>query len=174
MKKNILLVLSGIILFFFILITAFMWYQLFYGKTGITPVNVLQVSLDKENNTLSETNAVPMSINEVQAAITPYEFSVNNTGTKPMVYEVILEELSNQTSNLLSRSQLGYQLTLNGKVIKTGMLSDINNNTLDERSIDKNSINRYQLRIFVSEKAVNTLWQNKYYQYKVNVKTKGE
>lgn len=176
MKKNFLLILGGIILFFFILITSFLWYRLFYGVSNESAVSVLQVNLNKESGAIESNNATPIESEKVQS-LTPYVFSVNNTGTTKTIYKIILEEpaisddISYQSQNLLSRSQLAYQLVLNDKVIKTGMLSDIQNNILDQRSVDPNMINRYELRVYISESAANTQWQNKYYYYQVTIQT---
>ena len=60
-------------------------------------------------------------------------------------------------------------MSLNGRVIKIGNLSDITNNILDTRNISVGEINNYQLRIYVSEDAGNTSWQNKYYHFDINV-----
>ena len=66
------------------------------------------------------------------------------------------------------------QLSLNGKVIKTGMLSEIDNNILDTRNISGNTTNSYQLRVYVSEKAQDTNWQNKYYHFDIEVQMEVE
>ena len=67
-----------------------------------------------------------------------------------------------------------YQLSLDGQVIKQGNLKDIKNNILDTRTISSGKTNNYQLRIYVSQDAVNTNWQNKYYHFNVNVKMEEE
>ena len=72
---------------------------------------------------------------------------------------------------MLSKSQLEYQLSLNGEVIKQGMLTDIKNNILDTRVINPDKVNNYELRIYVSESAQITEWQNKYYHFNVKIQT---
>ena len=49
MKRFLLLVLAGIALFAFILITSLMWYRLFYNDSAITPVSSIDIYLDDEN-----------------------------------------------------------------------------------------------------------------------------
>lgn len=177
MKKNLFLILGGVVLFLFIVITAFMWYRIFYNPPqGGNSVSVLQIQLDKNDGVINQTNAVPIEAENI-ATVMPYNFSVTNTSSNDGIYKILLEEPAvsddpaYQSQNQLSRSQLGYQLILNNQVIKTGMLSDINNNILDERSIAANAVNNYQLRVFISSNAFNTAWQNKFYHYKVNIQT---
>lgn len=180
MKKNIFLIIGGVVLFLFIVITSFMWYRLFYWKSPIDQaVTTLQVSLSKEDGSINETNAVPVSDADAKN-VTPYIFSVKNTSSKAGIYKVLLEEtalqddVNHQSQNLLSRNQLAYQLLLNGTLIKKGMLSDLKNNILDERNIGANATNRYELKVYISESAVDTAWQNKFYYYKVVMQTEGK
>jgi len=179
MKRNILLILCGVVLFLFITVTAFIWYDLFYRSSqNVESITTLQVHLEKETKTIQETDALPISKDQALANVSPYVFSVDNTGDKTGIYKILLEEpalkddSNYQSKNLLTRAQLEYQLILNGRLVKSGMLSDIKNNILDERAIEKGKKNRYELRIYVSDKAVDSSWQNKYYHYKVTIQTR--
>ncbi len=174
MKRFLLLVLAGIALFAFILITSLMWYKLFYNDSAITPVSSIDIYLDDENNTIDEGGLIPLDANTAKS-LTPYEFKVTNTSDSDTTYNVLLEDsiisddANYSNKELLSRSQLEYQLSLNGDVIKQGMLTDIKNNVLDTRVINPNKVNNYELRIYVSEKAQTTDWQNKYYHFNVKI-----
>lgn len=180
MKKMILLILAGIALFAFIFSTSMLWYNFFYDNDGEnSTVSSLEVRLDEANNTINEDGLIPLD-DETAKSLEPYSFEVENTNSTPSTYNVILEDTiisddaSYSSKELLSRSQLKYQLSLNGKVIKTGRLSDIKNNILDTRNISENRTNNYELRIYVSEDAVNTNWQNKYYHFNINVQMEVE
>ena len=65
-------------------------------------------------------------------------------------------------------------LNFNNSGIITLQHKDIKNNILDTRTISSGKTNNYQLRIYVSQDAVNTNWQNKYYHFNVNVKMEEE
>ena len=180
MKKMILLILAGIALFAFIFSTSMLWYNFFYDNDGEnSAVSSLEVRLDEANNTINEDGLIPLD-DDTAKSLEPYSFEVENTNSMPSTYNVILEDTiisddaSYSSKELLSRSQLRYQLSLNGKVIKTGRLSDIKNNILDTRNISENRTNNYELRIYVSEDAVNTDWQNKYYHFNINVQMEVE
>ncbi len=180
MKKLILLILAGIALFAFIFSTSVLWYNFFYNDVSSTnTVSSLEIRLDNQNNTINEDGLIPLD-DETAKNLKPYSFEVENTNSVATTYNVIIEDAmisddaSYSSKELLSRDQLNYQLSLNGKVIKTGKLSDIDNNILDTRNISGNVINNYELRIYVSEDAVNTDWQNKYYHFNVNVQMEVE
>lgn len=176
MKKNLMLILGGIVLFIFIALTSFMWYRVFLTK-GASPVAVLQIKLEQQEKTIVTEKSIPTPSSDLNT-IEPYQFQVVNNTKKAGIYKVLLEEptLSETDKkyakeNLLTRNQLEFQLLLNGKIVRQGKLSELSNNELEKRSIDQNQVNQYQLRIFLSEEAYNTAWQNKYYHYKVLIQT---
>lgn len=171
-----MLVLGGIVLFIFIVLTSFMWYHVFLTK-GASPVAVLQIKLEQQDKTINTEKSIPTTSSDL-STIEPYQFQVVNNTPTAGIYKVLLEEptLSETDAkyakeNLLTRSQLDFQLLLNGKVVRQGKLSELRNNELEKRSIDQNQVNQYQLRIYLSEDAYHTAWQNKYYHYKVTIQT---
>ena len=178
MKKVVMLFLAGIALFAFIFATSVLWYRFFYNNDTSDSSNVSNVTiqLDDENNVIDESGLIPLD-DDTARTITPYEFSVNNNSESDYTYNVLLEDsiisddITYSSKELLSRSQLRYQLTLNGEVIKIGDLSDIKNNVLDTRVINASKTNNYQLRIYLAESSQNTNWQNKYYHFDVKVQT---
>lgn len=178
MKKIVMLFLAGIALFAFIFATSVLWYRFFYNNDTSDSSNVSNVTiqLDDENNVIDESGLIPLD-DDTARTITPYEFSVNNNSESDYTYNVLLEDsiisddITYSSKELLSRSQLRYQLILNGEVIKIGDLSDIKNNVLDTRVINASKTNNYQLRIYLAESSQNTNWQNKYYHFDVKVQT---
>lgn len=181
MKRIILLIMAGIALFTFIFVTSILWYRFFYSgsSVGNDSVSSIEVRLDDNNDTINENGLIPLD-EETAKNLTPYDFEVENTSDASTTYNVIIEDsiisddANYSSKELLSRNQLEYQLSLNGKVIKTGMLSEIDNNILDTRNISGNTTNSYQLRVYVSEKAQDTNWQNKYYHFDIEVQMEVE
>ena len=174
MKTKILLIMAGFALFVFILTTSMLWFNFFYDEPDVNTISSIQVQLSDTNNVINEANLIPLD-EETAKYLTPYEFRVSNQSDAATTYNVLLEDaiisddINYSSKELLSRNQLEYQLSLNGRVIKHGMLSDIKNNILDTRNIGTNQENYYQLRIYVSEKAQTSAWQNKYYHFNIRV-----
>ena len=169
MGKKIFLVFSGVLLFLFIFGTAFLWYKAFYyNNLGI--VSSLQVKKESEEVALTE-NLFPMSETEA-SAIPNYKFSVKNVNDFKSRYEVVYKEQEVSGKQKLSKSQLTYQLILNGTIIKKGNLADLKNDVLDDRYIMPNTNNQYELKVYISELAKDTAWQNKSYAYKVDINVK--
>lgn len=169
MGKKIFLVFSGVLLFLFIVGTTFLWYKAFYyNNLGI--VSSLQVKKESEEVVLTE-NLFPMS--ETEASVVPnYKFSVKNVNDFKSRYEVVYKEQEVSGKQKLSKSQLAYQLILNGTIIKKGNLADLKNDVLDDRYIMPNTNNQYELKVYISESAKDTVWQNKSYTYKVDINVK--
>lgn len=176
MKKVVMLFLAGIALFAFIFATSVLWYRFFYNNDTSDSSNVSNVTiqLDDENNIIDESGLIPLD-DDTAKTLTPYQFSVKNSSDVDYTYNVLLEDsiisddITYSSKELLSRSQLRYQLSLNGKIIETGSLDDVKNNILDTRIISSSQTNNYQLRVYVAESAQNTSWQNKYYHFNINV-----
>lgn len=175
MKKVVMLFLAGIALFAFIFATSMLWYRFFYSSTSNdNSISSVTVQLDDENNIIDESGLIPLD-DDTAKTLTPYQFSVKNSSDVDYTYNVLLEDsiisddITYSSKELLSRSQLRYQLSLNGKIIETGSLDDIKNNILDTRIISSSQTNNYQLRVYVAESAQNTSWQNKYYHFNINV-----
>lgn len=170
-----MLFLAGIALFAFIFATSMLWYRFFYSSTSNdNSISSVTVQLDDENNIIDESGLIPLD-DDTAKTLTPYQFSVKNSSDVDYTYNVLLEDsiisddITYSSKELLSRSQLRYQLSLNGKIIETGSLDDVKNNILDTRIISSSQTNNYQLRVYVAESAQNTSWQNKYYHFNINV-----
>ena len=169
MGKKIFLVFSWVLLFLFIVGTAFLWYKAFYYN-NLGSVSSLQVKKESEEVALTE-NLFPMS--ETEASVVPnYKFSVKNVNDFKSRYEVVYKEQEVSGKQKLSKSQLTYQLILNGTIIKKGNLADLKNDVLDDRYIMPNTNNQYELKVYISESAKDTAWQNKSYAYKVDINVK--
>ena len=75
-------------------------------------------------------------------------------------------------STTFSLSDLNYEFKLNGLVIKSGLLSDIQNGILDNSTLKKESTNDYSLRIWLNKD--NKDYQNKHFHYVINIEEKYE
>lgn len=169
MKKKIFLIFSGVLLFSFVVCTAFLWYKVFYyGDLGA--INTLQVQKQSDEATLNE-NLFPMT-KEESSIVPNYKFSVKNANDFKSLYEVVYQERSNNATQTLYKSQLDYQLILNGKIIKEGNLGKLKNNVLDERYVMPNQTNKYELKVYITNSAKDSNWQNKKYAYTVNINVK--
>lgn len=169
MKKKVFLIFSGVLLFFFIVCTSFLWYKVFYyGDLGA--INNLQVQKDSDEATLNE-NLFPMT-EEESSIVSNYKFSIKNVNDFKSHYEVVFQEANNSTNQILSKNQLNYQLTLNGKIIKEGNLAKLKNNILDERYVMPNKTNKYELKVYIANSAKDSDWQNKKYSYTVKINVK--
>ncbi len=174
MKKNwFLLVIGGVVLLAFIFGTSYAWYYFF--KDDETVMANLEIKIDDGGKGVVIRDALPMSDEEGKKE-EAYKFEVKNNGTGSGNYKLLIEETPfNQIDDgctqetLLDRSQLRYQLLMNGKEIVLGDLDSIENNTLDFRTIGTNQRNTYELRVWVADDASNTQWQNKHYHYSITI-----
>lgn len=170
-KRWPLLILAAIVLFLFILGTSYAWYDLF-SKEEVFTAN-LEIAIDDNGKGVVITNAIPLTDEEGKLE-EAYRFQVKNSGTGKGTYRLLIQEMPfNQLNDgctsetLLERSQLRYQLIMNGKEIKSGSLANIKNNILDIRQINVKNLHKYELRIWVGAHAQNTDWQEKHFHYSV-------
>lgn len=177
-KKWLLLGLGGIVLFGFILGTSYAWYHLFSEQVDLTTTLEIQIQDDGKGVVLLDT--IPMSDEEGKKT-EPYIFEVSNKGNVIGNYKLLLQETPfNEIDDgctketLLNRSQLKYQLLLNGIEVSVGSVDQIQNNILDVRSLALSSANHYELRIWLPDSASNTDWQNKHYHYSIAILPFGE
>lgn len=180
MKKNnieLKLVVAGVILFIFCVATAFFWYKIF--KDEKVAITNLTIALRDQGKGVDVESLVPKSDKDAKS-LPAYSFDIMNTGDQEGHYQVLIEDSVKKDSDgeisqdRLLRSQLKYELKLNGSVIASDLLSTVENNVLDNRVIDAKKTNTYDLRIWLPLDVKN--WQNKIYHYKVVVKpiTEGE
>lgn len=172
-KKTLLIFIGAIALASFIMGTCFVWYKVF-DKEPMS-VTSFEVKLNDEGKGVSIVNMFPTSPDKIDQ-IANYEFAIKNTGGQVGSYNLLLEETAlNKLEDgcteqtLLTRNQLQYLLTINGKLASKGLLSDIKKNIIDFRTINAAATNNYSLKIWVPESASNTAWQNKHYHYHINI-----
>ena len=164
---------GGVILF--IIVASYFWYLYFLdwgndGKINDNPDNQGQL-------VLTHLNGVNVTFEETKedAGDTPsYRFKIENKKVNDANYILYIEDTPyNMVSDgctidtTLTRAELNYQLKLNGKVIKTGNMLTITDNVLDERLIVPDSVNTYELQVWINDTAVD--WQSKHYHYQVTL-----
>ena len=180
MKNKLLIICAGFILFIFLVFGTYTWYLYFVSATGSFNVNNNSKYLENSGilfkdygNSVYDSNAESLNDDNINQVPT-YNFEVLNTNDKPGQYNLYIEDLPVNMINdgcteetLLSRRQLKYQLSLNGNIIKDGFMETINDNILDTREIDANVTNKYSLKIYIHDEAID--WFGKHYHYKVSI-----
>lgn len=159
MKKNFKVVLSIFVLLILLGLLSYLFFAIFKDKHPFI-ISKLEVSFSdvdravvNEDFTLSKED------------IKPYTFSIINKEKIDTKYKVILVDNS-ENKNSIDRSDLKYELVLNGSVINTGQLSKIRDNVLDVRTISKNSTNQYQVKIWLDS---DRHFENITYTYSIKV-----
>ena len=177
MKNKVLLICAGLLLFVFLVFGTYAWY-LFFLKSSSNLVDTTNNSLVSGNiilkdngNGVYDSDAEKVEDSLINGVI-PYRFQVINNGIKDGKYTLYIEDLPVNSINdgcteetLLTRSQLKYQLKLNGNVIKEDYLSNINDNILYNQELKSKKNNNYELRIYIHNEAED--WNGKHYHYKV-------
>ena len=180
MKNKILITCGLLMLIIFIFFGTYVWYLYFSNASGSYLVNnnskYLETSgiiFQDNGNNVYDAQAESLKDDNL-VSVPSYDFQVTNTKDTSGDYNLYIEDLPvNAISDgctdetLLSRNQLKYQLKLNGNIIKEGLMSSINDNILDSRSINRNTTNYYSLKIYIHDEALD--WYGKHYHYKVSI-----
>lgn len=181
MKNKVLLIIACIVLFFFLVIGTYMWYMYFLRISGASVNNQANnteiksgdlVFID-DGNGVHDLNAKSIEDNQIDN-VKSYDFQVENSKKSISKYALYIEDLPANSVNdgcsedtLLKRNQLKYQLSLNGKVIKEDYMSNIKDNILDTRDINGKTTNKYSLKVYIHDGALE--WFGKHYHYKVSL-----
>lgn len=180
MKNKVLIICAGLLLFIFLVFGTYAWYLYFLHASGDFTVNnnskyleTTGIIFQDNGNNVYDTKAESLEDNNI-SHVPSYNFQVTNTNDKRGKYNLYIEDLpvnlvdDGCTENtLLTRKELKYQLSLNGKVIKEGFMETINDNILDSREIDGKETNNYSLKIYIHDEATD--WFGKHYHYKVSI-----
>ena len=180
MKNKVLIICAGLLLLIFLVFGTYAWYLYFLHASGGFTINnnskYLETSgiiFQDNGNNVYDTKAESLEDNNI-SHVPSYNFQVTNTNDGRGKYNLYIEDLpvnmvdDGCTENtLLNRSQLKYQLSLNGKIIKEGFMETINDNILDTREIDGHETNNYSLKIYIHDEATD--WFGKHYHYKVSI-----
>lgn len=169
MKKNIFLLIGGVVLFLLIIVVSYFSYKFFNNK-GVS-ISTIEIVVDDDGNKVDMKEQVPID-NSLKDSVTPYKFSVKNTGDSDIYYQLLIEDYISEddaTRKMLNKNNLRYELKLNGEIIKIDNLSNIKNNIIDVRTLGANRDNNYELRLWVTGNLDSSEWMNKYYSYNISV-----
>ena len=175
MKKKMFLAILAIIMIVFIVITTYFWYHLFLdlgsnGKLGGLQNVKSSLILTDINNTHIIYDEKIDNISKVEG----YRFRVENKGISTQNYRLILKELSADKVNdgctnatLIDKSMLNYQLYVNGTLTHEGDLDDILKAYLHKGTINIESIDNYELKVWLKKDYVND--KSRHYHYVVEL-----
>lgn len=180
MKNKVLLIIGSLVLVIFLIIGTYSWYLYFlqigrgYYITSAEGTRIGDIILIDNGKNVYDADAKNLDDKDV-LNVQPYSFKISNLGNTKRTYTLYIEDLPLNSINdgcssktLLNRSQLKYQLKVNGKVEKEDYLSNIKDNILDTRSVNGKDANSYELRIYIHD--TNEDWYNKHYHYRVVLK----
>lgn len=177
MKNKILIICAAFILLIFLTYGTYSWYTYFLKITAanvITNYKIGDIEFKENGTGVYDANAE--SIDDIKIDEVPaYNFSVINNGDFDKEYTLYIEDVPVNLvddgcteDKLLSRSDLKYQLNLNGEIIKEDYLSSIQDNILDTRKLESKKTNSYSLKVYIHDEALD--WFSKHYHYKVVLK----
>lgn len=160
----------------FIIISAYFWYLYFLdlhndgklnnnsnqlGKLVMVDISGVNATNEESKEDGSDTPSYVFRIDNRKTGSTNYNLYIEDTP-----YNLVSDGCSSETT--LKRSDLSYQLKLNGYIVKRGLMTDIEDNILDTRHINIDVSNQYELTIWINENAID--WEGKHYHYKVTLK----
>ena len=172
MRSRIVFKIGFIFALVFVVLMSYFWYLYFNEE------NLKELGPNKNLEFISgsNTNYINAKVDDTDEAIPTYYFRVRNHGDADVNYDVILKKTivndGCDNSTTFSLSDLNYEFKLNGLVIKSGLLSDIQNGILDNSTLKKESTNDYSLRIWLNKD--NKDYQNKHFHYVINIEEKYE
>ena len=180
MKNKVLIICAGVLLLIFLLFGTYAWYLYFLRASGTSTINYNSKNLETSGiifqdngNNVYDADAKSLEDNNIDH-VPSYYFQVTNTNDSIGMYNLYIEDLPVNLiddgcteDTLLLRSDLKYQLMLNGNIIKEGLMDNIQDNILDSREINGNTTNNYSLKIYIHDEALN--WFGKHYHYKVSL-----
>lgn len=176
MKDRSVLLIGFISIIIFVIIAAYFWWLYFLDYNSDGRFN--NESFGYGNIALVDiegVNAVNEKSKENGIGTPSYLFRVDNNKTSTTKYTLYIEDAPYNMVNdgctmltTLQRSDLSYSLKFNDVLIKYGKMTDIKDNILDERVINIDESNNYELRIWINEDAYE--WEGKHYHYKVVLK----
>jgi len=169
-KKYIVLIILLLMLSIFSVSYAVLSVKLVGERKYSLTIGTLDFKLDNEQNAIRLMNAYPMSDTEGQA-LTPYTFTLKNTGTLKEYYKISLVTAKEQQAScsgctFLSPNKLRYSLKVDGVLTKTRTVSE--DLLLDVGELSANETKNYELRLWLNSEATIEE-ENKYYFGKIKV-----
>ena len=175
MKNKNVLIVGFLSIIVFIGFASYYWYLYFKKYEGEVLDKNVRIELVNNGN-VDYINAIP---NDDEEKIPTYYFRIKNGVDVIVNYNVYIKDVSAKDVNdgctdemLFKRDELRYELKFDNRVIKTGLLSELNNNLLDTNKVDRMGFNDYSLRIWLDDETQASL--AKHYHYIVYIEEKNE
>lgn len=173
MKKKLLLYVALLILIVFIGSSTYFWFKYFLdlGSNGtLTNNHRGTLVLSDKNKVYSIYDEDIKDINDIAG----YKFNIENRGVSTEKYRLLLKEISPNKvkdgcnkNTLLKASELHYQLYLNKVLYKEGNLDEVANGILEERLINIDITDSYELKVWVNDDVTNS--EGKHYHYEIKL-----
>ena len=176
MKNKVIFIVGTICLVIVMAIASYLWYIYFgeYENKIIAENKGLEFIRGVELINSGSINYVNATVLDTEEVIPTYYFRVKNNADKDFNYEVFLENSNEDDgcteSTRFKREDLQYELKLDNRVIKTGILSELKNDLLDSNVIKGKSINDYSIRIWLNDDLTD--YENKHFHYIITLKEK--
>lgn len=158
MEKDYRVIIGVVIFSVCLIILSFGFYKFFSSKNP-TIISNLEIEFLDSGRTI-----VNDDVSDDEESAVPYAFSIRNKSNVKTRYKVILNDNNNKESSI-SRDKFQYSLLLNGELISSGKLNEIENDVLDLRSIGKKSVNKYDFKVWL----IDNIKSNEVYTYSLRV-----
>lgn len=159
--------ISLIIVMFF---GTYLWYLYFRSYEGDVLSKNIRLELINNGRT-NYINAIP---NDDDNAIPIYYFRIKKNVDIPVKYNIIINDVSASNAadgcndeNNFKRNELRYELKFDNKIVKTGLLSELDNDILYTSKMEESITDDYSLRVWLDSNTGKTL--DRHYHYIVNV-----
>lgn len=173
MNKKIMLALGFIIMIVFIVISSYFWYKFFLdlGSDGEITVNGKK-HYDVYLNDKNRVHTVYSE--ETNDNVDGYEFHVGNSGVSTAKYRLLIVKLDPSKvrdgctkATTIDEYDLNYELYFNEVMISGGVLSNVKDGILDEKTINIDEINNYELKVWLNSNVDN--FEGMHYHYEVDL-----
>ena len=157
----------------FVLVASYFWYLYFHNYEQ--EIQGKNVALEFVNS--GHIDYINAQISDPDELIPTYYFQVRNHLNKEFEYDIILNRINPSEisdgcdeTTTYKADELLYELKLDNKLLKTGLLSEIKDGILDTNKIKGYKTNNYSLQIRLSDYANDN--PKMHYHYVVNFKEK--
>ncbi len=174
MKNRGVLSIAIVSLFIFVGISTYLWYIYFhdYEEELIAASPAMRFIKGVELINSGNVNYVNANVEDDDSIVPTYYFTVKNHSDKDYNYVILLEDIEGSDGctpeTRFKRSELEYELFLDGVVLKNDSLSTLKNNVLDINTIKVNGINDYSLKIKLKDSDID--YESKHFHYIINMK----
>lgn len=155
----------------FIIFTTYFWYLYFHEAEG----EIVKANVRLELINSGRVNYIDAVPEDNESDIPTYYFRVKNNVDTSINYEIIITDVNAYDANdgctdalMFKRDELEYELKLDNKVIRSGLLSDIKSNILDDNKINGVGVNDYSLRIWLAKDTKTSF--DRHYHYIINLR----